>query len=326
MKKGPIQVWWTHLPVLGLLGYLGIRLITAGPLPSRAPVHFGLSGQPDSWGSPWLTFGLTIGLSVFFGIIGLILDEVWARSEKRKSFNWLSLLDELVAGGLVGVSLGYLDLLTTGRTVFTFPWNDCLLTAGAAAALAIILELIRPFRPNAPTFAAEDTSALEKELAQRLADKQALVYWQSQNPRWANIVSIALPVVLWLLAAFMWFIHPWESLLFLVLGLAFGMLYGGLRTIVTRESVIVRLGLPGIRVLKIATAEIATAEILEFSPIKDFGGYGIRFNGKMFAYYLRGNRGIKISLHHGIQYLIGSDHPEQMLAVIKAVAPKNGNG
>jgi hypothetical protein len=42
----------------------------------------------------------------------------------------------------------------------------------------------------------------------------------------------------------------------------------------------------------------------------------------MYAYFLKGNRGIKITLDHGMQYLIGADHPEQMLAVIKAVSLK----
>jgi hypothetical protein len=101
-------------------------------------------------------------------------------------------------------------------------------------------------------------------------------------------------------------------------------MYGGMRTIVTREFVTVRLGVFGIRILRVKTFEIAATEIMQFSPIKDFGGYGIRYNGKMYAYFLRGNRGIKITLHHGLKYLIGTDHPEQLLAVIKAVAGKIG--
>ena len=108
----------------------------------------------------------------------------------------------------------------------------------------------------------------------------------------------------------------------MAIALAISQLNGGMRTIVTRELVTVRLGLFGIRVLKIKTSEIAASEIMEFSPIKDFGGYGIRFNRKMYAYFLKGNRGIKITLDHGMQYLIGADHPEQMLAVIKAVSRK----
>ena len=87
----------------------------------------------------------------------------------------------------------------------------------------------------------------------------------------------------------------------------------------TRKNITVKLGIFNLRVLRINNAEITSAEIMQFSPIKDFGGYGIRFKRNMYAYFLSGNRGVKISLEHGMQYLIGTDHPEQMLAVIEAV-------
>jgi len=72
-------------------------------------------------------------------------------------------------------------------------------------------------------------------------------------------------------------------------------------------------------VLKLKTADIASAEIMQFAPLGDFGGYGIRYNGKMTAYYLRGSRGVKITTQKGKKYLIGSDRPEHLLAVINAV-------
>ena len=65
MKKY-INPLWTHIPAVGALLTLIIYLAAAGPLPASAPVHFGVGGQPDSYGSPWMTFGLTIGLSLFF--------------------------------------------------------------------------------------------------------------------------------------------------------------------------------------------------------------------------------------------------------------------
>lgn len=65
--------------------------------------------------------------------------------------------------------------------------------------------------------------------------------------------------------------------------------------------------------------DIATVEVHEFSPLKDFGGYGIRFNREMKAYYLHGTRGVKITVNGGKKYLIGSDRPEQLSTVIRAV-------
>jgi hypothetical protein len=76
----------------------------------------------------------------------------------------------------------------------------------------------------------------------------------------------------------------------------------------------------GIRVLHLKTSEITGAELYEFSPLKDFGGYGIRINREMTAYYLRGNRGVKITRTRGKAVLIGSDRPEALYTVIQSIA------
>jgi hypothetical protein len=39
----------------------------------------------------------------------------------------------------------------------------------------------------------------------------------------------------------------------------------------------------------------------------------------MKAYFLTGNMGVKLTLSDGKRYLIGSDHPERLAAVIKAL-------
>jgi len=296
----------------------------AVPLPSRAPTHFGFNGEPDNYGSPWLAFGITIGISLLFGLLSIVFDEVWARGEKRKSFNWTALFDELLAGILVGISLGYLRMLESGITNFRLPVTDLLMAVGVGLGLGVILEWLRPFRPNPQSLTSEDTPIIEQELDQRLKGNQPFIYWQSQNPGWVSVLAITLPLMMITIAVVMWFSQPWFSLFYVALALVLSLLYGGMRIIVTRQRVTLRLGLLGIPVLRVKTAEIASAELLEFSPIKDFGGYGIRFNGKMYAYYLRGNRGVKITLDHGLKYLIGADHPEQLLAVIKAVSRKTG--
>ncbi len=322
MKIRIIHPLWTHLPVLGLLVYLAVRLILAAPLPASAPIRFDFDGQPNAYGAPWMVFGLTLGMVLMFGIISVVIDEAWARNEKVKYFNWMCPFDELVAGALVGISLGYLKMLENGLDTFRFPLVEVLLTTGIALALAVVLELIRPSRPNPVVYTEEDTASWAENLRERLRGDHSFVYWQSQNPFWVNIVTLGLPVLMLVLAVVLWFNQTWLSLLYILIAIGVSLLYGGLRTIITREKITVRLG--RLRVLNILTAEIASAEIMEFSPIRDFSGYGIRFNGKTWAYFLKGNRGVKITLNHGMQYLIGTEHPERLLAVIKAVSGKPG--
>ena len=92
MKK-IIHPLWTHIPPVAALLVLAVYIIGAGQLPATAAVHFGKGGLPDSFGSPWMVFGLTIGLSVLYILISVLIDELWARQEKSKKFNWLSLMD-----------------------------------------------------------------------------------------------------------------------------------------------------------------------------------------------------------------------------------------
>jgi hypothetical protein len=310
---------WVQLPALAALVFLIVRLVMAGPLPAEAPVHFGFTGAPDEYGSPWLSFGITLGLSVFFIVFSAFMDEVWAGNEKAKRFNWFSLLDEIVVGALAGTSLGYLDFLEAGAVSFSFPWAYVLGLAGAAAVLGVLLELARPFRPRPQRLAAEDEAGLREELAKRLGEGGPFIYWESQNPLYVTLLSVVLPLVMVVSAVFAWFDEPWAGLLLLVVGVAFITMYGGLRTLVTQEAVTVRLGFLGIRVLRLPVSEVIAAELHEFTPLGDFGGYGIRFGRGMTAYFMRGTRGVKLTTVSGRKYLIGSDRAERLLAVLQAV-------
>jgi hypothetical protein len=320
MKNQISHPLWTHLPALALLLYFIIRLIGAGDLPAQAPVHFSWGGKPDNYGSPWISFGLALGLSLLYICISSVLDEVWARHEKKKTFNWLSLFDDITVGFLVGINAGYLDFIQTNGRIFIFPGVYVAVLAGGATIIAIILELIRPFRPSPGNLIIEDTNGLAAELVARLKSNNPFIYWESQNPFYFNLLSLSLPVVMLVGAILTWNSSTWAALALFVVGLFLILLYGGLRTIILPQELMIRFGLTGLKVLKIKTADIAGAEVMQFSPLGDFGGYGIRFNGKMTAFYLRGSRGVKITTRQSKQYLIGSDHPEQLLEVIKTVA------
>jgi hypothetical protein len=160
---------------------------------------------------------------------------------------------------------------------------------------------------------------MEKDLTQRLQEKRPFVYWSSQNPWWVTVLTIVLPIVLLSTGIYTWLTTGWAGLVLVLVGLLMAILYGGMRTVVTREDITIRFGLPGFRVLYLRTGDIQKVELREFSPLRDFGGYGIRFNGEMTAYYMQGSRGVKVTTRTGKRYLLGSDHPEQLTAVIKAV-------
>jgi hypothetical protein len=324
MKIKLFHPLWTHLPAVGALIFIIVYTIVSGPFPATVATHFDFSGTPNDWGSPYLGFGIPVGLSVLFIAISIIFDELWAKQEKKKTFNWFSLFDELTVGFLVGVQTGYVQYLNSGSTNLSFPWLLILIIAGGLLVLAVALDYLRPFHPSPQKVAFGDTNTLEKDLEEKIKRGESFVHWESQNPWWLSLLSLGMPLIMLVTAILVWFAIPWVSLVIILSGLSGLFMYGGMRTTVTRQDIIVSFGIIGSKVLKLKTEDITNIELMEFSPIADFGGYGIRINREMSAYYMRGNKGVKLTTTKGKKYLIGSDKPEELYAVTQAAVKKLG--
>jgi len=320
MKTKLAHPLWTHLPAIAAFAILIVYIITSGPLPARVPVHFGLGGEPDAYGSPWSVFGLIVGLSVFFILLSAFLDELWARQEETKAFNWLSLFDDIAVGVMVGINLGYLAFLRQSGGSFGFPWDYLSLVGGSAIILAAILEVIRPYRPYPSRLVDQESRSLKTEYAQRLDDNSPFFYWDYQNPLYVTLLTTLLPLVMITTGALIWLSQSWASILLFVIGILLIIPYGGQRTLVTRQNVTVRFGILGIKVLRLRMEEISGVETHEFAPLRDFGGYGMRFNREMKAYFLRGTRGVKLTSASGKKYLIGSDNADRLATIIDSVS------
>lgn len=103
---------------------------------------------------------------------------------------------------------------------------------------------------------------------------------------------------LWLLAA-------------LGMALAFNLLCQ--KTVVTERELTVTFGalLPLYR-RQIGLQEVVSAEAVAYSPLADYGGWGIRGWGQNTALNARGNRGVRLTLRDGRRVLIGSQQPEKL--------------
>lgn len=304
---------WTHVPALALIGYIIARFVSSMPLPDRVPLHFNLAGQPDRWGSPWELFAVTVGLSVLYLGIAVLGDELWARQERSKSFNWISLLDELVTGTMAGVFALYGDF---GGAIVP-PGIEMAVWPVLAVLAASVLEYFRPYVPRDSTYQPEDTRRLELEIGAFVEEGKPWVYWETQNPGWMNWIIVAAVVAMLSGAWSSYLISPVSAVPPAVFALLIIMLYGGMRTAVTPDRIYVKVGLLGIPLLKLRLAELAEVKVHEFSPLREFGGYGIRFNRQMKAYFFRGNVGVLVTTDRDKKYLIGSDHPERLAAVVE---------
>ena len=70
---------------------------------------------------------------------------------------------------------------------------------------------------------------------------------------------------------------------------------------------------------KILFEEIIKYEIRTYKPIREYGGWGIRYGSSGIAYNVSGNRGLQLELSGGKKILIGSQRPYELFEAIERV-------
>jgi hypothetical protein len=70
---------------------------------------------------------------------------------------------------------------------------------------------------------------------------------------------------------------------------------------------------------RIAWADIEWYESRTYSPLRDFGGWGIRWAPGKFAYNVHGNQGVWLERSKGRSVLVGSQRVEEFVAAIDDV-------
>jgi hypothetical protein len=68
---------------------------------------------------------------------------------------------------------------------------------------------------------------------------------------------------------------------------------------------------------KIPFEDIGRCEVRTYNPIREFGGWGIRYGKGGKAYNVSGNRGVQLELSNGKRLLIGSEQPEELARVLE---------
>lgn len=91
-----------------------------------------------------------------------------------------------------------------------------------------------------------------------------------------------------------------------------------LTTEVRAEGLTVRLS--PLTTRRIGWPDITAASPRTYRPLREYGGWGIRFGKAGTAYNARGNRGLQLVLTGGERFLIGSQQPEALLAAITAAS------
>ena len=107
------------------------------------------------------------------------------------------------------------------------------------------------------------------------------------------------------------------------LGLPFFMHKTNLTTEVREDGLYFRFFPFHLSFRRIAFEEIKEFEACTYSPLRDYGGWGIRYGRKGQAYNISGNRGVQLELSSGKHLLIGSQKPEELAETLTSILDRN---
>jgi Family of unknown function (DUF6141) len=72
---------------------------------------------------------------------------------------------------------------------------------------------------------------------------------------------------------------------------------------------------------RIPLEHVILIEIKTYRPLRDYGGYGIRYNAAGKAYNVSGDRGVNLKFTTGRDLLIGSQRPEELAKALQQLRP-----
>jgi hypothetical protein len=67
--------------------------------------------------------------------------------------------------------------------------------------------------------------------------------------------------------------------------------------------------------------EVASAELVTYKPLREYGGWGIRYGFHGKAYSVSGKKGIQLQLNSGAKILIGSRRGEEFYHTLRLYFP-----
>ena len=162
------------------------------------------------------------------------------------------------------------------------------------------------------------------------------IFREAQRPRhwyfWAFLVYLIL--MIWSMAVYQLLLgipvgnnpaSDWELTVILILaGVIFPafLLLTKLEVEVRADGLFVRFLPLHLRFRNIPLDEVIDVQSVTFSPLGDFGGWGIRYGDQGKAYTINGKRGVRLTYKDGHGLLIGSLLPEELEMAIRTIWKK----
>lgn len=292
------------------LANVAVLVALLGLLPHRVAMHWNLWGRPDGWGSPVVALGSLALASLVAAVVALLAQRDTLRRRGGGTL-WTTLPCDSVQGLLLGIELClWKDPSPAARLHFPVILGCAL----AAVAVSLAARWLAP-SPDAVEVIPTPEISIAPETSQSTDFGRAWSYREGQDAWWLRLLLLGfLGWVIWLLVR-----SGLVGLLSALPGvLLVALLWGGFRVVADRRGVHLRIGLMGIPIRNLSWQDIRAVRLREFSPLAEFGGWGLRYRPGTTALFLRGRRGAEIVLASGRSWLVGSDHPERLCEVLES--------
>ncbi len=150
---------------------------------------------------------------------------------------------------------------------------------------------------------------------------------QRPNQWWVWTLTVVITILVWWIFVDQIILgnpfgnRPAPDWVVWLVGILFGVLLPlfmvsiNMKTLVTRDRIVLRY-FP-LHTRTVVLADIDNCVAREYRPIREYGGWGIRFGfGHGMAYNVYGNGGVQLELKGGKRLLIGSQRSDQLADVI----------
>ncbi|TDP95852.1 uncharacterized protein DUF1648 [Leucobacter luti] len=320
---------WTglYLPLSITLAMTGIMLLWLPRMPDPAAVHWGLSGEPDGFDSPWVNALMLPGIGLMLTGISCIQATQLARGRQHTGgpsrASSYRLIPAVVLGSVVliasigigtsWVQLDAADARDTGSTLGV-------LVGGGVAAVAVSV-LAYFAQPRLQSVAAQGGGA------------EALSLASTEHAVWVRDVRAARSFVWTVGAAFLllatmtvlvFFADPvggWIMAGTLVFVAVVALPMTVFRVRVDGSGLVAR-SLCGWPTVRVPAADVSTVTVAEVQPFAEYGGWGLRFVPGTTALVLRTGEALIITRRSGRTLVVTVDDAETAAALLSSAASR----
>jgi len=142
----------------------------------------------------------------------------------------------------------------------------------------------------------------------QFVEKQKFTQW------WLWVILLSFPIIS---------VGPFDdnkiNLYYVLIGLAIPLLFYlfELRIKVNNNALHYQFFPFHLKFYTIKMEEIESFKAMQYSPLKEYGGWGIKYGFKGKAYNVSGNKGVKIFLKNGANIIFGSQKHKELEKALK---------